>query len=282
MKRVKDIAGVRRAVAAWRRADDSIAFVPTMGALHRGHLSLVERARQSADRVVVSIFVNPLQFGPHEDLARYPRPIRRDRALLAKAGVDLLWEPAVEDLYGKGDRTRVRVEGLDQVLEGAVRPGHFTGVATVVARLLNVVQPDVLWLGQKDGQQVRLLEQMVHDLRMPVKIRRGPTVREKDGLALSSRNAYLSPAERGEAIALAHGLEEARAALMAGERSAARLISGIRKLWKRYPRVREDYVAVVDAGSLEPVRTVKSRVMIAVAARLGRTRLIDNFEWEPK
>lgn len=282
MRRARDIGGVRRAVAAWRRAGDAIAFVPTMGALHRGHLSLVERARRTSDRVVVSIFVNPLQFGPHEDLSRYPRPIRRDRVLLSRTGVDLLWEPKADDLYGDGDCTRVRVEGLDAGLEGAVRPGHFIGVATVVAKLLHVVGPDVLWLGQKDGQQARILEQMVHDLRMPVRIRRGPTVRERDGLAFSSRNAYLSPAERGEAVALAHGLEEARSSLEAGERRAARLIARIRSIWKRYPRVREDYVAVVDAGSLEPVRTVKRRVMIAVAARLGRTRLIDNFEWEPR
>jgi pantoate--beta-alanine ligase len=176
----------------------------------------------------------------------------------------------------------VRVEGLDHGLEGAVRPGHFTGVATVVAKLLNVVAPDELWLGQKDGQQARLLEQMVDDLKMPVVIRRGPTVREPDGVACSSRNAYLTPAERREAVALAHGLEEARSALEAGERRAARLIAQIRGIWKRYPRVREDYVAVVDAGSLEPVLKVERRVMIAVAARLGRTRLIDNFEWEPR
>jgi pantoate--beta-alanine ligase len=199
-----------------RARGERVAFVPTMGALHAGHLSLVERARRSADRVIVSIFVNPLQFGPHEDFRRYPRPVARDRALLTTAGVDLLWEPAVTDLYPPHDRTRVSVAGLSDVLEGASRPGHYTGVCTVVARLLGAVQPDVMWLGQKDAQQALILERMAADLLMPVRIRRGDTMREPDGLAMSSRNAYLSASERQQAVALSQGLVAARMLLRAG------------------------------------------------------------------
>ena len=277
-------ASVRARVAGWRRAGLRVAFVPTMGAIHEGHLSLVRRARASADRVAASIFVNPLQFGPHEDFARYPRPIREDGRRLAAAGVDLLWEPRAADVYPPGHVTRVRVGGLGDVLEGASRPGHFEGVATVVLVLLEVVAPDVLWLGQKDAQQAIVIERMVRDLRLPVRVRRGPTVRERDGLALSSRNAYLSPAERAQAVALSGGLAAARAALDAGGRSGARVARAVRAVWRRYPLVREDYVAVVDAITLEPVRDVRAarRLLVAVAARVGPARLIDNFEWSPR
>jgi pantoate--beta-alanine ligase len=253
-----------------------------MGALHEGHVSLVRRARQSARRVVVSLFVNPLQFGPHEDFSRYPRPRARDRAMLRREGVDLVWEPRVEDLYPAEDRTRVRITQLGDVLEGASRPGHFEGVATVVLKLVNAVQPDLLWLGQKDAQQARLIERMASDLFLPVVVRRAPTVREPDGLALSSRNRYLNRDERGQAVALSQGLRAARTSLERGERSAATLARTIRGVWRRYPKVREDYVAVVDAETLDPVRTVDRRVLVAVAARVGPARLIDNFEWEPR
>jgi pantoate--beta-alanine ligase len=273
---------VRRVVARWRRGGKRVAFVPTMGAIHAGHLSLVARARASADRVVSSIFVNPLQFGPREDFLRYPRPIRRDRALLMSTGVDLLWEPTVGEIYPPGDRTRVRVGGLGAGLEGASRPGHFDGVTTVVLKMLLAVQPDVLWLGQKDAQQARILEQMCRDLRLPLRVRRGATVRESDGLALSSRNRYLSPRERADATALSRGLTEARRRLESGERSAARLAAAVRSAWRRVPGVHEDYVAVVDADTLDPVRRVTGRVLIAVAARVGPARLIDNLEWEKR
>ena len=281
MRRVRTVAQVRAAVAEWRRRGESVGFVPTMGAIHPGHASLIERARGADDRVVASIFVNPLQFGPNEDYRRYPRPAARDRRLLAAAGADLLWEPGVTDIYPPGDRTRVRVQGLGDVLEGASRPGHFEGVATVVLRLLNAVGPDTLWLGQKDAQQARLLEQMVSDLHVPVRVRRAPTVREPDGLAWSSRNAYLDPVQRRQAVALSRGLAAARAALAKGARSAAQLRQAVRAVWRAYPAVREDYVAVVDAATLEPVVRVRGRVLVAVAARLGRARLIDNFEWGP-
>ena len=275
-------ARVRREVGRWKRRGERVAFVPTMGAIHAGHLSLVRRARGSARRVVASIFVNPLQFGPGEDYRLYPRPLAQDRRLLRGGGVDLLWEPRVEDLYPRGHVTRVTVPGLSAVLEGASRPGHFDGVTTVVAKLLAVVQPDVLWLGQKDAQQARIVEQMVDDLDLPVRVRRGRTVRERDGLALSSRNAYLDPGQRRAARALPRGLAEAARRLRGGERTSTRLVAAIRKVWREHPEVREDYVAVVDARSLQPVRRVRGRVLVAVAARVGRARLIDNFEWEPR
>ena len=282
MRTIRDIAALRRIVAGWRHAGERVAFVPTMGAIHAGHLSLVTRARRGADRVVASIFVNPLQFGPHEDFRRYPRPLARDQALLAAAGVDALWVPEVGDLYPAGHRTRVRVPGLSEGLEGRSRPGHFDGVTTVVAKLLNAVQPDVLWLGQKDAQQARVIEQMVADLDLPVLVRRGPIVRDADGLALSSRNVYLTPDQRRQALALPRGLAAARARLSSGERSAAKIVTAVRSVWRAFPLVREDYVAVVDAATLAPVARVRGRVLVAVAARLGRARLIDNFEWEPR
>jgi len=296
MKRASSIAAVRGAVARWRARGERVSFVPTMGAIHAGHVSLVRRARggdagparrgrrANRDRVVASIFVNPLQFGPHEDFRRYPRPLRRDRARFAKAGVDLLWEPRAADLYPSGHTTRVRVGALGDILEGASRPGHFDGVATVVLKLLNVVLPDVMWLGQKDAQQALLLERMCRDLDVPVRVRRGATVREPDGLAWSSRNAYLNPAERLQAAALSRGLAAARRALEAGERSAARLAGAVRRVWRGFPLVREDYVAVVDAETLEPLPTVPRgrRVLVAVAARVGRARLIDNVEWRSR
>jgi pantoate--beta-alanine ligase len=232
--------------------------------------------------VVASIFVNPLQFGPTEDYRRYPRRPARDRALLRTAGVDLLWEPTAAMLYPPDHRTRVRVTGLEDALEGRSRPGHFAGVATVVLKLLEAVAPHTLWLGQKDAQQAVIVTRMVLDLDVPVRVRRGATVREPDGLALSSRNAYLDPEQRRQAVALSKGLAAARTRLRAGERSAARLRSVIRGVWRDYPAVREDYVAIVDAARLEPVTRVRGRVLVAVAARVGRTRLIDNFEWESR
>ena len=282
LRRASGIAAVRAAIARWKARGERVEFVPTMGAIHAGHLSLVRRARRSRTRVVASIFVNPLQFGPHEDFGRYPRPLRRDRALLAGAGVDLLWEPSAAELYPPGHSTRVHVGRLGNVLEGASRPGHFDGVATVVAKLLNVVRPDVLWLGQKDAQQAMILERMCRDLDLPVRVRRGPTVREADGLACSSRNAYLGRDERAQAAALARGLAAARRALRAGECSAARIRRAVLQVWRAYPLVREDYVVVADARTLEVLRAVTPgrRVLVAVAARVGRARLIDNFEWK--
>jgi len=276
---VRSSRRLRNVTGAWRRRGWTIGFVPTMGAIHEGHLSLVRRARAAAERVVASIFVNPLQFGLHEDYRRYPRPEQRDRRLLREAGVDLLWLPRIEDLYPPGHLTRVRVAELSEVLEGASRPGHFEGVTTVVAKLLNEVAPDELWLGQKDAQQALIIERMVADLDLQVRVRRAPIVREPDGLALSSRNAYLSSADRRQAVALARGLGAVRRLLREGERSGARLRAAVRRVWREYPAVREDYVAVVDAHTLRPLQVVRGRVLVAVAARVGPARLIDNLEW---
>lgn len=282
MRIVQDPELVRRAVRRWKRAGERVAFVPTMGAIHDGHLSLVDRAGRSADRIVTSIFVNPLQFGPKEDFARYPRPRARDHRLLKKAGVHLIWEPGAADLYPAGESTRVRVAGLSDVLDGASRPGHFEGVSTVVIKLLNIVEPDLLWLGQKDAQQARIIERMVSDLHLPIRVRRGATVREPDGLALSSRNRYLKRKQRADAIGLYRGLQEVRRRLRAGERSSARLRAAMRRVWRQYPLVREDYIAIVDANTLQPIRKISGRVLVAVAAYVGSARLIDNFEWEPR
>jgi pantoate--beta-alanine ligase len=280
--RAQSLESLQRALRPFRKRGERVAFVPTMGALHEGHLSLVRLARKSAPRVVASIFVNPLQFGPGEDFRRYPRPIARDRAMLAAEGVDVVWEPRVPDLYPPGDRTRVHVEGLSDVLEGASRPGHYIGVCSVVAKLLNAVRPDVLWLGQKDAQQALILERMCADLLLPVHVRRGPTLREEDGLAMSSRNAYLSHAERQQAVALSQGLAAAWILLKAGERKAARLAAAIRREWDGYPLVREDYVAVVDPDTLEPLERVRRHALVAVAAHVGPARLIDNFPWSAR
>jgi pantoate--beta-alanine ligase len=282
MRRVRTVASLRRAIARWRAEGRTVAFVPTMGAIHDGHVSLVRRARAGADRVVASLFVNPLQFGPGEDYTRYPRPLKRDRARFATAGVDLLWEPPVEEIYPPGDRTRVRVSGLTDRFEGASRPGHFEGVTTVVMRLLHAVWPDALWLGRKDAQQAAVLTRMCADLLVPVRVRIAPTVRERDGLAMSSRNAYLDADQRAQAVALWQGLRAARAKLAHGERSAARIAAAVRAVWRRFPLVREDYVAVVDAARFEPVRRVGGRVFVVVAARVGRARLIDNLEWSTR
>ena len=280
--RVRTVASLRKALAPLRARGERVAFVPTMGALHQGHQSLVRLARRSAERVVVSVFVNPLQFGANEDYSRYPRSVARDRALLAAEGVDLVWEPAVQDIYPPGDRTRVHVDGLSDVLEGASRPGHFTGVTTVVLRLLAAVQPEFLWLGQKDAQQALILERMCADMLLPVVVRRAPTLREEDGLALSSRNGYLSHAERQQAVALSQGLAAAWILMRGGEKHAERLAAAIRREWDGYPLVREDYVAIVDPQTLEPLRLVRGPALVAVAAHVGPARLIDNFPWRPR
>jgi len=252
-----------------------------MGFLHEGHLSLVRRARRLGDRVVVSIFVNPAQFGPREDFRTYPRDTRRDLRLLRGEGVDLVFHPSTAAMYPPGHRTTIDVGELDSVLEGKSRPGHFRGVVLVVEKLLNIVEPDILVLGQKDAQQAVILERMVRDLDQPVRVVRGPTVREKDGLALSSRNTYLDPEQRRAAPVLYRALSRARAAVRNGERSAARLLRLIEREIAGEPLVGLDYAAVVDPVTLAPVRKVEGKVLIPLAAFLGRTRLIDNLEVTP-
>lgn len=268
-------AAVREEVARARRAGASIGLVPTMGALHEGHASLVRLARSRTRHVVASIFVNPKQFGPREDLSRYPRPIERDTRLLEELGCDCLFLPSAHDLYSSEDRTRVTVEGLSETLCGASRPGHFDGVTLVVAKLLHIVSPDEAYFGQKDAQQAVIIQRMIADLDIPVRVVLGPTVREADGLAMSSRNAYLSPEERRRAPALYAALVEARRRVEEGERSVATLVARMEE------RLREagfevDYAAIVDGATLRPLAEVAGLALIACAARLGSTRLIDN------
>ena len=258
------------------RLDGTVALVPTMGALHAGHMALVEEASKHADHVVVSIFVNPAQFGPNEDLARYPRREEQDAAMLQEAGCDLLWLPSVEDIYPQGFSTTVHVSGVSERWEGEARPGHFDGVATVVAKLLLSVRPDLALFGEKDFQQLAVIRRMAADLNVPVEIAGVPTVREADGLALSSRNAYLSADERGRAVALPNALESARDAVIAGVPVAAALRQSKEELVDA-GFLRIDYFALVDATTLEPLDAPAGEMRLVAAAVIGTTRLIDNI-----
>ncbi|HEY8021757.1 MAG TPA: pantoate--beta-alanine ligase [Thermoanaerobaculia bacterium] len=277
MRNVRAEADLRREVSLWNRGE-RVGLVPTMGALHAGHLSLVGVARERADRVVVSVFVNPAQFGPGEDFARYPRSPERDAGLLAGAGCDLLFLPAVETIYPPGHATAVVPGGPADGLEGASRPGHFTGVATVVCALFNLVRPDLAVFGEKDAQQVAVVRRMVEDLHLGVEIVPAPTIREADGLALSSRNAYLSPAERRAAPVLHRALEAARQAVAAGERRAGEVRAIVRRVVDSEPLARLDYAEVVDARTFQPVEALAGRVVLPLAVRIGGTRLIDNVQ----
>lgn len=277
---VNTVHEVRAQVGAWRAAGETVAFAPTMGNLHAGHMSLAALCAKAARRVVMSIFVNPAQFGPNEDFAKYPRTLAADEALIAAAGnVDLLFVPAVAEIYpfGVEDAVRVQMSALSRELCGAVRPGHFDGVGTVVCRLLNVVMPDILFLGQKDYQQFVLVERMIADLRMPIELRMGSTQRESDGLAMSSRNRYLEPAERAVAPALHRALAGVRDRLLQGERDFARLSSAARAELER-AGFRPDYVEIRRQGDLAVPDPERSEPLIVLAAaRLGRARLIDNL-----
>ncbi len=262
--------------AAARAAGRRIGLVPTMGAFHAGHLALMRAARATCDEVVVSLFVNPAQFEEASDLAAYPRTAASDAAGAEAEGVDVLFAPSADEVYPAGFSTSVRVAGLSDVLEGAERgPGHFAGVCTVVAKLFNIVAPDVAFFGQKDAQQVAVLRRMVTDLDLPVALEIVPTVRERDGLAMSSRNGRLDAGERERAVALSRALRAAEAAIGEGERDAARLRA--MALAAMAPHgVEPEYLALVDPDSFQPVDTVNGRVLVAVAARVGKTRLIDN------
>jgi pantoate--beta-alanine ligase len=256
-----------------------VGFVPTMGALHEGHLSLVRAARARCDLVVVSIFVNPAQFGPSEDLAKYPRTFERDCELLARENVDLVFAPSVEEMYPPGALTWVTVEELSDKLDGRSRPGHFRGVTTVVSKLFHIIEPDVAFLGQKDAAQVAIIRRMVRDLNIPVEIVTCPIVREADGLAMSSRNAYLNPEERKQALVLQRSLMRVKKLAEEGERNAAKLVAlGVDELTSE-PSVRLDYFEIVDPACLDPVEDISKGAVIAVAAYVGATRIIDNFLW---
>ncbi len=257
----------------WRGAGHSIGLVPTMGALHAGHMSLVDQARRENDRVIVSIFVNPIQFGEGEDFERYPRGLDRDSALLKEAGVDGLYRPPVDTMYPPGFATRVHVRGLADVLEGSFRPGHFEGVATVVAKLFGAVEPNRAYFGQKDAQQVAVVKRIASDLDTGVEIRVCPTVREADGLALSSRNAYLNPDERRAATCLSAGLREAAEAYGKGERRPEKLKELLLAALAGEPLAQVDYAEVVD-----PATFTAPGSLAVIAARIGKTRLIDNHD----
>ena len=281
MKVVHTIAEMRAASRAAGSQGARVGLVPTMGALHEGHLSLVRAARAKSDLVTASIFVNPTQFGPNEDFAKYPRTLETDCALLEREGVDLAFVPSVEEMYPRGAVTWVVVEGLSDRLCGKSRPGHFRGVATVVAKLFHIVEPDFSFFGQKDAAQVAIIRRMVHDLNIPVAIEVCPIVREPDGLAISSRNAYLSPQERKSALVLYRSLMRVQKLFDEGELDSAKLISATAQEFAADPAVRLDYVEAVDPDTLEPVIAVTKRTLVAVAAFVGQTRLIDNIVLEP-
>jgi pantoate--beta-alanine ligase len=268
---------MRNAARDLRRAGKRLGFVPTMGALHDGHLSLVRAACASCDSVAASIFVNPTQFGPNEDLAKYPRSFERDRELLEREGVELLFAPSVDEMYPAGAATWVTVEGLSDKLDGGSRPGHFRGVATVVAKLFHVVEPGAAFFGQKDAAQVAVIRRMVRDLNLPVEIVVCPIVREPDGLAMSSRNGYLNPVQRKQALALHRSLVRVQALVDAGERTAAKLIAAGREELVREHSVRLDYFEIVNPETLDPLPDIYQGALVAVAAFVGSTRLIDNI-----
>jgi pantoate--beta-alanine ligase len=261
-------------LSSWRvGATPPVGFVPTMGYLHEGHLSLIRRARSANGSVVVSIFVNPTQFGPHEDFQRYPRDLQLDTEQ-----VDAVFTPEVDEMYPTGASTMVEVEALSGILEGASRPGHFRGVATIVCKLFHLVRPDRAYFGEKDYQQLQVIQHMVHDLRMPIEVVGCPTIREPDGLAMSSRNMYLRPAERQAALALSQALSQAERLFKDGVRDAFRLQAEVQNMLDKEPLIRTDYVAVVHPQTLQPVVTLTAEgAVICLAVWIGHTRLIDNI-----
>ena len=275
MRVVTTVRELREALSPARAASRSIGLVPTMGAFHDGHLALMRAARAEADVVVVSLFVNPAQFGPSEDLAAYPRDFERDRALADAEGVDLLFAPDVSEVYPDGFDTKVVVGAITETLEGEARPGHFDGVATVVTKLFNIVGPDVAWFGQKDAQQALMIRKLVRDLNIPVRVAIAPTVREPDGLAMSSRNAYLSFDERPRAVALSRALAAAEREVAAGQVGAAEVLAAARAELDA-AGIEPEYLELRSADDLSPAERVNGNTLLAVAARVGRARLIDN------
>jgi len=276
MRVVESLAGMKALAREWLKAGKTIGFVPTMGYLHEGHLSLARESKKRVDVTVVSIFVNPTQFGPREDFQKYPRDLAKDTAYLETVGVDVIFHPSAAEVYPPGYRTYAEVTGLQDRLCGRSRPGHFRGVVTVVLKLFEIVRPDLAFFGAKDAQQVLIIRRMAADLDLDVEIVTCPIVREPDGLALSSRNAYLGPEERKAATALSMGLRWAERAAAAGERDAARLLAGIRSVLEAEPLARIDYVEAVDPETLEPVAEVRGDALVALAVFIGSTRLIDN------
>jgi len=277
MNIIKTIAGMKAAARACSVQNKSIGFVPTMGFLHEGHLRLVRASKKKAGVTVVSIFVNPTQFGPKEDFKSYPRDMARDAAMLEKEGVDILFYPSAEEMYPRGYKTHVEVQDLQDKLCGRSRPGHFRGVCTVVLKLFHIVRPDFAFFGQKDAQQASILQKMARDLDLDVRLEVLPIVREADGLAMSSRNIYLDAAERRAALVLRRSLVEAKLKIDGGEKCAEVILSGIKDMIAAEPLAKIDYVGAVDTDSLEPVKEVSAGTLVALAVFFGKTRLIDNM-----
>lgn len=276
---VHTIQEVRAYVREQRLAGKTVGYVPTMGFLHQGHLSLIEAAKEQCDVAVMSIFVNPLQFGPNEDFDRYPRDLERDAALAAQAGIDLIFAPSVDEMYPAGNGkslTHVDVEQVTTGLCGASRPGHFQGVSTVVTKLFNIVLPDRAFFGMKDAQQVAVIQQMVYDLNLPVEIVPCPTVREADGLAMSSRNVFLTDEERAQALVLSRSLRAAQELVARGERDVAAIVAAVRAEISGQPLAQIDYVELVQFRGLAPIQKIEEPALLALAVRFGKTRLIDN------
>ena len=276
MEIIRTVAWMKQVAQEARSKERILGLVPTMGALHQGHFSLIRAAQQECSPVLVSIFVNPMQFGPSEDLQKYPRTFEADRAALENLGVNYLFAPPPEEMYPRGFRTAVVVEGLSDRLEGRSRPGHFRGVATVVLKLFEIAQPRFAYFGRKDAQQARILRQMARDLDLDTQLVVRPIVREPDGLALSSRNAYLQEGSRRAATALYRSLEAVRDEIAAGERDPARLLGKLRSVLQAEPGVAIDYAEIVDAETLEPVVNLRGKCLVLLAAVVGKTRLIDN------
>ncbi len=280
MERADTIEAVRHALVPARREGQRIGLVPTMGALHEGHLSLLDRCRERSDHVVASVFVNPTQFGPDEDYERYPRDLEADQRRLNERGADVLFAPSTDEMYRGRSLVGFRIEELIDHLCGPRRPGHFEGVLLVVSKLFHIVQPDVAVFGQKDLQQLVVIKRMVRDLNVPTDVVAGPIVRDADGLAMSSRNRYLSAAQREQATVLHQALDDAKARIEGGERSAATIIDDMRAQIDDQPETAIDYVEIVDVERLQPVRTLDGRVAIALAVYVGPARLIDNLVLE--
>lgn len=280
MEIVKKIPRMQSLSQAVREEGKTISFVPTMGCFHQGHLSLIRQARKDSDVLIVSIFVNPIQFGAGEDYKRYPRDLERDKKLAEKEGVDILFAPSPQEIYPQGYHTFVEVEGLSESLCGHSRPGHFRGVATVVTKLFNIVSPHIAYFGQKDAQQTLLIKRMVNDLNMFIEVKVLPIVREKDGLALSSRNEYLNPEERQAAPVLYKSLQEAQRGLDSGERDSRKIIQRMEEMIKRIKPAKIDYISIVDGETLESRERIEGKILITLAVWIGKTRLIDNLLFE--
>jgi len=281
MKIIDNIQRMSTLIKMLKKEGRSIGFVPTMGYLHEGHLSLVKAAKKHTDVVVMSIFVNPKQFGHGEDFDKYPRDLKRDEELSRNAGVDIIFFPSVKDMYPEGFRTYVTVEKLTDTLCGESRPGHFRGVATVVAKLFNIVKPDIAYFGQKDAQQAIVIKKMVKDLNMGIEIKVMPTIREKDGLAMSSRNAYLSEVERNDAAILYQSLKAAESLIAGGEKIPKNVIRAMERLIKEKPSAKIEYISIVDAEDLQDASLISGEVLVALAVFIGKTRLIDNVVINP-